>query len=471
MIAFASLFLGLLVGTRPVTVLVGAPVASVVFQLDGKEVGKLSRAPWTLDVDFGAEFSPHELVARAFDDKGAELGMARQWVNLPRPPAEVEVVLERDAQGRTVAAHLTWQSVLGARPTKVAVTFDGKPLALDAAQRVTIPTYDPAALHVLTASLEYPNDVRTRSDLVIGGGSASETKTELTAVPVATKKARAPKIDTLRGRFRKKDGEALTVAAVEHGPAEVLVVRDLDSKEAQRVLRKIAGSRSSTGGFTGSTRDPGYGGYRMTLDPDDRLRILWPVASQVVDSGISNDLFESSHAFAGWMSDFRFLLTRVDYPGNTDRPRRYADAVALAGLRAFGGYSRRAVVLVLGTDVKDESLYKPAAVRRYLERLRVPLFVWSFAPAEKRTRGLADWGEIEDISTVTGLEHAVENLRDELDHQSIVWLEGRHLPQDIELTGKDDAVALVAFLEPQFTARATVIPPPSPRRRGTAPSL
>ena len=446
MIAFASLFLGLMVGSRPVTVVVGAPVASVVFQLDGKEVGRLPKAPWSLDVDFGSEFSPHELVARAFDAHGGEIGVARQWVNLPRPPAEVEVVLERDAQGRAIAAHLTWQSVLGAKPTKVAVTFDGKPLALDESQRVALPAYDPAALHVLTASLEYPNDVRTRSDRVIGGGSATEAKTELTAVPVATKKAKAPKIEALRGRFRTKTGETLAVAAVERGPAEVLVVRDLDSKEAQRVLRRFSGRRPSGGGFTGTSRDPGYGAEGMALDPDDRLRILWPVASQVVDSGISNDLFESSHAFAGWMSDFRFLLTRVDYPGNTDRPRRYADAVALAGLRAFGAYARRAVVLVLGSGVADESLYKPEPVRRYLERLRVPLFVWSFAPAEKRPRAVAEWGEIADISTVSGLEHAVEKVHDELEHQSIVWLEGRHLPQDIELNGGADGMSLVALL-------------------------
>jgi hypothetical protein len=177
------------------------------------------------------------------------------------------------------------------------------------------------------------------------------------------------------------------------------------------------------------------------------------VASQVVDSGISNELFESSHAFAGWMSDFRFLLTRVDYPGNTERPRRFADAVALAGLRAFGGYSRRAVVLVLASDPADESLYKPAAVRRYLELLRVPLFVWSFSPMEKRPRAFADWGEIADISTVTGLEHAVEKVHDELEHQSIVWLEGRHLPQDIELTGAGDGTTLVALLQASFAAR------------------
>jgi hypothetical protein len=147
----------------------------------------------------------------------------------------------------------------------------------------------------------------------------------------------------------------------------------------------------------------------------------------------------------------------VDYPGNTERPRRFADAVALAGLRAFGGYSRRAVVLVLGSDVSDESLYKPGAVRRYLELLRVPLFVWSLAPPEKRSRAFADWGEIADVSSMNGLEHAVDKLHDELEHQSIVWLEGRHLPQDIELTGAADGMTL-ACREPA-------------RRWGQAPPL
>jgi hypothetical protein len=113
---------------------------------------------------------------------------------------------------------------------------------------------------------------------------------------------------------------------------------------------------------------------------------------------------------------------------------------------------------VLGTDPKDESLYRPAAVRRYLELLRVPLFVWSFSSAEKRSRALAEWGEIEDISTVTGLEHAVEKLRDELDHQSIVWLEGRHLPQDIELTGTSDGTSLVACWEPTSGAGTSPAP-------------
>jgi hypothetical protein len=324
------------------------------------------------------------------------------------------------------------------------VTFDGKPLALAEDQRVLLPAYDPAATHVLTASLEYGNGVRTRSDVVLGGGSASEAKTELTAVPVLARKAKAPKAEEVRGRFHKGK-EALSIAAVERGPAEVIVVRDLDSAEAQRVLRIVGGARSSPGGFgmPNGRSNVGFGSSKMTLDAEDRIRILWPVARQVVDGGISNELFDGSRTFSGWMGDFRFILTRVDYPGPADRPRRFADAVALAGLRAFSSYSRRAVVLVIGGKLPDESRYDPAAVRRYLERLHVPLYVWSLLDPSRRPPGSNAWGEVEDIASVSALERAVEKLHDDIERQSIVWLEGRHLPQDIALTGDEDGLTLV----------------------------
>src|SRR5450631_2359978 len=115
MIAFASFFLGLVVGVAPVTVLVEGPVASVHFELDGKTVGTLVKEPWTLSVDFGAQLAPHELVARSIGADGEEIGSARQFVNLPRPAAEVEVLLERDASGRAVGAHFSGSSLIASR--------------------------------------------------------------------------------------------------------------------------------------------------------------------------------------------------------------------------------------------------------------------------------------------------------------------------------------------------------------------
>jgi hypothetical protein len=86
---------------------------------------------------------------------------------------------------------------------------------------------------------------------------------------------------------------------------------------------------------------------------------------------------------------------------------------------------------VLGGDDEDASRYDPATVRRYLESIHVPLYVWSLygrsSAAAKR------WGGAEDISSVFKLSTAVARLRRELEAQRIVWLEGRHLPQSIAL--------------------------------------
>jgi len=83
-----------------VQVLSTGPVVEVAYELDGREVVRLSGSrTWKQDVDFGTEYFPHELVARGFDAKGREIALARQWINLPRAPAEVEIVLEKDKKG------------------------------------------------------------------------------------------------------------------------------------------------------------------------------------------------------------------------------------------------------------------------------------------------------------------------------------------------------------------------------------
>ena len=184
MIAFVSLFLGLIVGVVPVTVLVEKPVAAVRYELDGKAVGSVERAPWTLPLDFGAELAPHELVAHALDAAGKEIGVARQFVNLPRPPAEVEVVLERDAKGRADAARFSGQSLLGSRPARVTATFDGAPLPAPESDRVALPAYDDSRRHVLSIELEFTPTVRSRTDVVFGGAESGVVRSELTAVVV-----------------------------------------------------------------------------------------------------------------------------------------------------------------------------------------------------------------------------------------------------------------------------------------------
>jgi hypothetical protein len=442
MIAFASLFLGLVVGVLPVTVLVEKPVAAVRFELDGRAVGRVERAPWTLPVDFGGEPLPHELVARALDAAGKEIGVERQLVNLPRPPAEVEVLLERDAKGKAVAARFSGQSLIATRPAGVTVTFDTQLLRADETNRVDLPAYDSGARHVLSVELEFSPAVRSRTDVVFGGDESSTIRSDLTAVAVRSVDARK--------RLEKEDlagalvrgGRSLPVVAVEQGPALVCVVRGPSVAPALKALG--TGGRTTLVTLPGGRRLPQFdrdaSRNAMALEAEDRLRFIWPMPRSLATSP-GSELFDRSRDFPGSGGGVAWLLTRVEHPEQHPRAVNLADAAAVAGLEAAASGSRRAVVLVLGDEKLDASRYSPASIRRYLDAIRVPFFVWSLRSLA--TQPLAkQWGEVEDVSSAERLALAVERLKDELASQRIVWLEGRYLPQEITVSEKATGLEL-----------------------------
>ncbi|HSD71565.1 MAG TPA: hypothetical protein VLE54_02185, partial [Thermoanaerobaculia bacterium] len=235
-IAFTSLFLGLVLGAQTIGVDVEGPVTAVVYQLDGKSIGRASSRPWSIRVDLGTAIAPHVLVARALDRKGDEVSRVQQWLNLPRPRAETQIVMEKGATGRPTAARLSWQSLFGSRPTSVAVTFDGRPLAVDGAGRVALPAWDPGRTHLLTVQLEFTEHARSRTDVVVGGDTGDEAKSELTAIPVTVRgRGQMPQLPALQDCFEEA-GRPLRVVAVENGPAQVVLVRESGNREARDVL-------------------------------------------------------------------------------------------------------------------------------------------------------------------------------------------------------------------------------------------
>jgi VWFA-related protein len=181
MIAFVSIFLQLVTGAHPVELAVSGPVAAVELRLDGRLAGVLRGEPWTLECDLGAELSPHELVAVGYDGDGREVARAEQWINLPRPRSQVELVPEAGTTPRNV--RLLWQSVDGAQPDAVAVSFDGRPLEPADPRRVELPPYDPAVIHLLRAELAFGPSV-ARAELLVGGPAGEVIGSDLTALPV-----------------------------------------------------------------------------------------------------------------------------------------------------------------------------------------------------------------------------------------------------------------------------------------------
>jgi hypothetical protein len=430
MIAFVTLLLGLISGVYPIEVSVGGSVTAVEYRLDGALVARRDGPPWVAPVDLGSELRPRQLTVVALGAGGQEIARASQWLNLPRPPAEVEIVLERSPDGAPSAAQLSWQSVNGVKPSSVGLTLDGAPLKVDAKGRAPLPKADLKSLHVLTAELWFPPGLLARQDVAFGGEYGSEVSTELTAVPVRLREgATLPAPDGLQDWFTAA-GQPVSAAAVEDGPGKVVVVR-------------VPGSHEMLDKLVAPVRRPTLPALRsqMQLGKEDGVRFLSLSSNPFKQSKIPSELFDISRELSPADGGLFWLLTNNRLLKEAGKPAlRIADAVAVAGLQATADNHRRAVVLVLGGSVTDASRYAPETVRNYLESVHVPLFVWNLYGAA--TPAAKDWGGGEDISTLQKLEQAVARLRTALDSQRIVWLDGRHPPQSIALTPAAQGVEL-----------------------------
>ncbi|HEY2797590.1 MAG TPA: hypothetical protein VGK26_06850 [Thermoanaerobaculia bacterium] len=400
----------------PVRVVVGGPVASVELVLDGKPAGVLQAPFWTGDLPIGSELLPHELLARALGSDGKELARARQWLNLPRPPAEVEVLLERDASGLAKRAAFSWESLTPHGPTSIRATFNGVPLSVSKERSAPLPAYDPEQVQLLSVELEFEDGVRARKDLVLGGRTGEHAETELSAIPIRLADgAKKPSAADLQGRLLQR-GEPLAVAAVEQQNGILVVVRDANRLKGLGRWANVA--------------MPVQFRNDLALDPKSVVRFLWPRPKSHRRTDSVVDLFpvsgEFEHAFGG----LRWILTRVDNPVPEPRAPRYADAVAVAGLHAFGTFRRRAVLLVMDANTIDASEVSADRVGRFLESLRVPLFVWSIGAPVGPT---AAWDGAVDVTSENALRDSFKKLRAELDSQWIVWVEGKVLPQEVTL--------------------------------------
>ncbi|MBV8199478.1 MAG: hypothetical protein JOZ15_02535 [Acidobacteria bacterium] len=412
-IAFLSLFLVLVSGPLPVSLSAGPKVAAVELVLDGASVTRLEGPPWKGNVDFGPGLLPHHLVARALDGGGGELASAEQWINLPRPAAEVEIVPEITAPGEPRAVRLTWQSRTNERPAEVTLTLDGKPLKLDAHNRATLPLRPPnSPTGVLSAEVRFPRGLAARQDVALGRDFGDAVATELTGIPVWLRPGRTlPPVAGMKG-WLADGGQPLRVAAADAGQAQLLVVRD------PLAPRQLGGIYA----------------FRVSLRHSAQLRFVSTMGHLFTGPDISSELFESSEPFAvAGEGDVAHavmkLINHVERPG---APQHLADAVAVAGLEAFATGRPRAVLVVLAPNGKDISRFDAAAVRRYLAALHVSLFVWSVGTPEPAAA--AAWGNVVDCSSTSEVDRSFEALKESLESQRIVWVEGRHLPQAVTLS-------------------------------------
>ncbi len=420
MIAFATLFLGLAVGMQPVEVVVGDEVATVEILLGGRSLGVLEGPPWKRNLDFGGELTPQILEAVAYDSERREIGRIRQLINLPHPRAELSVVVERQAGAR--AARLAWESMEGAEPKSISAWLDGEALEFEDPRRIPLNVAADERTHLFSAQLDFDNDVSSQVTLIFGGSHVDEVSTDLTAIPVyfeGDRRKPTPPPEAFRGWFVAGDGRTpLDVVAVERGSEDVIVVmpQNFDTRRNRLTAPRTA----------------------VSLDKDQAVRLVLPAAQQQPGVGTNFDLFPISPEYTRDDGGLFWLLTGLVFRGYGGRPH-FGAAVAVAGLTAYERQRRRAVVLLLGSEVPVEGPITPDQSRRYLERLKVPLFIWTVDP---RPGAPSVWGEPVGVASPKKLKAAFKEVSAVLDRQWIVWLDGTHLPQDIRLSSAAKGIAL-----------------------------
>ena len=195
MLTFLTLFLGLVSGVRTVELAAGGDVAAIEVRLDGKAVGRVTSPPWSINVDFGDPPKPHELSAVAFAQDGKELAKVLQKINLPRSLAEATLTLVPGSGGKGRTARLRWVCAIASEPTRIAVTFDGRPIPSSDPARIGLPDFVPEQLHFLKADLDFPRNIAASAEITFGGQSRDETQAELTAIAVLSEKKKTGPVD------------------------------------------------------------------------------------------------------------------------------------------------------------------------------------------------------------------------------------------------------------------------------------
>jgi hypothetical protein len=420
MITFITLFLSLISGIHPVEVAVDGPVARVEILLDRELVGKRTKPPWRVRCDFGPTIMPHELVAIAYDADGSEIHRTRQLVNLPRARAETRIAFVSDENGVPTAVKVIWETAEQIQPLGVYAIFDGQVLQPDAEGNFPLPEYDPEQVHIVTAEAQFFDGITAHSDVTFGGRYGSQVVTELTAVPVMVDRGK-PKLEDLEGAFRAR-GEALITAAVERLGAKVFLVRDhaaVAQLEPVRRRQDVLGGRyKRVGAYTAAGE---------VSPKEDQLYVVVPNP----EYRKGRQLYPTSPGMSIKTLGLGWLVTHVTNPDASIAGQQLSEAVAVAGVQAAAEGAPRAVLLVLSDDPMSLDGNLPQEVRSYLRSLRVPLYVWS--TGESSAEG---WGPAAIIESSKGFEAAVKAMKKDLARQWIVWVEGNHMINEIELDGK-----------------------------------
>ncbi len=414
---------GLVVGEHPVHVDLGATGEPAELLLDGQPVCSFASVDTHCLVDLGAAPEVHllELVRR--DRDGHVKAAARRWVNRPGQEAELDLVLAPPSGNGICDGNAVWFHPDKSHPVALEVRENGRPLDLSAdGHSFRFPCGNPREPHILDASAVFP-DGRRAETVTMSSGFGTEADVDLTAVPL-TDCELAP----------------ANCAALATALDEPVTVVDDAGFEVVFVLDPDAGYRGMLAG-PGAKAQRGSAWSRAEASLHD-AHILWFVVPDAQLHRV-NGFQPSAEGRRGttrsagrgmWLDNLFVVATNPP-----KREFRLADAVAVSGLVAAAGPTRRAVILILGSTAdRDASQFSPRQARAYLAEVGVSLVVLRIG--KEKDDG---WPRGTTINNMQAFAKALQAVKKALDCQCIAWFRGARgladiaasLPDRIEVAG------------------------------------
>jgi photosystem II stability/assembly factor-like uncharacterized protein len=425
---------GLLIGLFPVIVDLGGRPEPAELLLDGRPACTISARAPACTVDLGPDPVIHLLELVRKDKSGHVTESVRRWVN--KPGVEAEVHATGRCEGKTSACEfkVAWAHPARVDPVSLTVALDGVTVSRVVEPTVTVRFPRGSTPQVVTADATFPDGRRATFTSLLQGSYPEHAEASLQAIPIVVA-SDVP--DEQLAASLKEAG--WPVRAVEQGGFEVDFVVEpgaLESRSsfglsgANLPLQSAEGMRIIVANDTITAFDA----IRAEIHaPNPKSRTSSPKGVPGV-AGLGDLAIDQTRGRAEGSWVRKLFLAPRNVP--VTKRLRTSDAVAVAGYDLGGSPRRRAIVLIAGSALEDQSTFSAAQAQAYLEQTLVPLFVW-----RPDTRLALGWP---DGANLVSLGANVSSLRSALDRQRIVWLEGRvdlrtfhpRLPSGITIAGR-----------------------------------
>lgn len=339
-------------GRQVVRTRVGSPaVVRVVFSLDGREVERVTRPPFSATLEFGDVPERHVIRAAAFDRRGREIGRHERIVNDAGETFWLHLLTPREGPVlRKVHVSMDVRVPTSQRVRRVVLTWnDAERAVLEAAPWEATVTIPEDEIGVLGAKAEL-EDGRTAEDAVLlnARGAAGRADVQLVELPmtVASRSGAPPEITADRIVVREGDKvrRVTSIATAAETPLTVGLLIDVSASMQSSLL---------------DVQEAAIGFLESILGPRDRAFVItFDTRARIVQQATSDP------------EQLRRQIMTLRPDGLT----AIHDAMVL-GLLQFEGVKGRRAMIVFSDGLDITSEYKAADVRELARRVHVPIHV------------------------------------------------------------------------------------------------